>query len=191
MKEVGTLKELGVKPGDVMECVSHTKHAGLLWTCYERHPDGHYDKPCIVYKTHWQEGYLKAVGTGDHWKFRIISRASDTPKTWGEMTDAEKGALLLARYKGEVIEAYWDKEWVKASGPHYFKFTNIYAYRIKPEPKRETVTLHGRKYVSKTHPEGLWDLDRNERRDGDTHRITFDLIDGEPDCSSVKMERIR
>lgn len=25
---------------------------------------------------------------------------------------------------------------------------------------------------------------------GDTHRITFDLIDGEPDCDSVKMEKL-
>lgn len=36
--------------------------------------------------------------------------------------------------------------------------------------------------------EGAWAIDTHEMNH--THRITFDLIDGKPDCGSIKMEKI-
>lgn len=50
-----------------------------------------------------------------------------------------------------------------------------------PEPVVETVTLHGGIGVSFTS---------GGRTPFDTHRITFTTNDGEPNCSSIKMERI-
>lgn len=108
---------------------------------------------------------------------------SDTPKTWGEMSDAEKGALLLAHHEGREIETHTRgliirDDWIVVDHPSW---TPTALYRIKLEPKRETVTVYG-------HYNGGFFLRQNTQ--GDTHRITFDTIDGEPDCASVKMERI-
>lgn len=66
------------------------------------------------------------------------------PKTWGEMTDAEKGALLMAHHEGRVIQHRifpHDDEiypWQDSSEP---MFNDIHAYRIKPTPVRETATV--------------------------------------------------
>lgn len=70
----------------------------------------------------------------------------DTPTLWRDMTDAEKGALLLAHHQGKVIEwngvsekkgewIGWDEcdedcLWDGGFDGHGF------AYRIKPEPKK-------------------------------------------------------
>lgn len=111
-----------------------------------------------------EKGYL----TG-----RIISRASDTLKTWNEMTDEELVALLLADHRGEVIEwrhpqdVYddWDTENLRFGIPYM-------AYRVRPpEPKRKTVYVYqdcGFKAVG-----------------------TIDLIDGTPDCASISMEELK
>jgi hypothetical protein len=52
------------------------------------------------------------------------------------------------------------------------------AYRVKPAPIRETVTLIGN--VNSGFDYSGWTTN--------THRIQFDLIDGKPDCASIKME---
>lgn len=106
---------------------------------------------------------------------------SDTPKTWGDMTDAEKGALLLADLRGIPIQCKMeDVEWFGGVSRKWCWIDNC-AYRIKPEPKRETVKLCG--YIDR----GYFHI-----RPGvnDTHRITFDLIDGEPDTDSIRMEEL-
>jgi hypothetical protein len=114
----------------------------------------------------------------------------DTPKAWCEITDAEKGALLLAAHQGKAIEFYdpehpadgWMLQVTSKTGVH-----RHFAYRIKPEPKRDTVTLYG--YVQNNgdgaHFDNCW-----APNEANTHRITFDVVDGEPDCSSVRMEEV-
>ena len=113
----------------------------------------------------------------------------DTPKLWRDMTDAEKGALLLAHHEGNVIE--WlvpnidhtgseiSKSWAECQSVGYHPH---FAYRIKPEPTRETVTLYG---APSKHVQ--WCLDQCGL---DTHKITFDLIDGTPDPASIKMNEV-
>lgn len=101
-------------------------------------------------------------------------------KTWGQMTSEEKGSLLLAYHEGKTIEYYnsFDHSWVVTHAP---LFCDGNKHRVKPEPKVETTTLNG----STTGK--FWGSPSIK---SDTHKITFDTIDGEPDCSSVKMEKI-
>lgn len=93
-------------------------------------------------------------------------------KTWGDMTDAEKGALLLAHHEGKEIEYYGeiDGGWALIPNPNWYD--NI-PYRIKPVKSVTEVYMYFNAYVSDP-----------------THKITFDTIDGEPDCSSIKMEKV-
>ncbi len=156
MKEVGTLKELDVKPGDVVYV--HDAHNQYI----------------IGENPHKTPGQVKAT-TGYHYDWRIatiISRAN-TPKLWRDMSDAEKGALLLAEHEGKVIEVYDNGKWVKRSFPVWAYEA---AYRIRPEPKVEVVTMDGADIRFSGFIKG--------------HRITFTTIDGKPDCASIKMEAI-
>lgn len=112
----------------------------------------------------------------------IVEEWVETPKTWSEMSDAEKGALLLAEHEGKDIECFQKtlNDWVALLYPI---FNPEIAYRVKPEPKRETVQLYGRFYAN-----SQWVFGSSDK--ADTHRITFDLFDGEPECESIRMELI-
>ena len=108
---------------------------------------------------------------------------TNNPKTWGEMTPEEKGALLLARHEGKVIECWqWDDgPWLAGE----WCFDDASAYRVKP--KRETVTMTGGTH----HSRGFLCFGADAREEWDTHRITFDTIDGEPVCASIRMEVLK
>lgn len=92
----------------------------------------------------------------------------DTPKTWGEMTDAEKGALLLAHHEGKVIQlksrgGSWDEacpSWV-----------DDIAYRIKPEPVVGEAVLH-------TGQPDFYEWAACSDND-DTHTLTLPTLDGQ------------
>lgn len=55
-----------------------------------------------------------------------------THKPFGQLTDAEKGALLLAHHEGKRIEMRFDDGTWCHVGPHW---DPDYVYRIAPEPK--------------------------------------------------------
>jgi hypothetical protein len=76
-----------------------------------------------------------------------------------------------------VIEYWYDKKWHASKHPCFW---SGYAYRIRPEPKRETVTLYGH--------HRLYNCAQSST---DTHRITLDIIDGKPDVASIKMEALK
>ena len=116
----------------------------------------------------------------DH--YHVFDRSDFRPKIWRDMTSEEKGALLLAEHEGKVIEFWFFGEWFEIEPT----WIDEYAYRVRPEPKRKTVKFYG-----------SVDLDADGdpyfsfyRRSEHTHLITFDTIDGEPDCASIEMERI-
>jgi hypothetical protein len=95
--ETGTLKELNVKPGDVVECIDND---GLEWWTIGKHYDvAGWGSPAD------DDGskYGSFPDPQPSVMFRIIARASDTPKLWRDMTPEEKGALLLAHHEGKVI----------------------------------------------------------------------------------------
>jgi hypothetical protein len=90
-------------------------------------------------------------------------------KTFGEMTDEEKGALLLAQYEGKTIEL------LSALGIHwvgrrdqYDRFYEVDRYRVKVEPVittgSRTVCIESNLYI-----------------------FSYTLVDGVPDCSEVTM----
>jgi hypothetical protein len=159
--KTGTLKELNVKPGDVVECVVsryETTNAIKVGDRFVVRADG------------WVSGPKHATGRAADW--RIVSRAPAAPKLWRDMTPEEKGALLLASHEGKVVE-YEAHGWHEAAAndPGWYDDT---AYRVKPEPVRETVTL----WADCLDSVGL-------QRVG-----TIDLIDGKPVPGSVKLDEI-
>lgn len=168
--KAGKLKDMHVKAGDVVRHIG-----GSEYTIKERLPG-------VLANWHnsWHGGWGVDVSESEQ-DYTLISLADDaqpdTPKKWGDMTDAEKGALLLASHEGKVIECIFDGRdfWIDCAP----QWRSDCAYRVKPEPVRETVTLNGRGKK--------W---RHTIVADATHRVTFDTIDGEPDCSTIKMERI-
>ena len=94
----------------------------------------------------------------------------DAPKTWGEMTDAEKGALLLACHEGKAIECkFCDGPW-ELTNPSW---NDVYAYRIKPEPVVGEVVLSGQAGDS-----AVAEIFARPGFAGCTHTLTLPTLDG-------------
>lgn len=157
MTKIGTLAELNVKPGDVVEFQGGARPI--------------YTVGVSIY------GKLIDVDDGkelcEYMPFRIVSRASDKPKLWRDMTPEEKGAILLAMHEGKKVEVYSVGKWWKKS---YMTFDDGNAYRIAPEPKVETVTTHG-----------TWCNKGKMPKTQYVYEITFNLIDGKPDWNTAKV----
>jgi hypothetical protein len=183
--ETGTLAELDVKPGDVVEFV---RGSGFFHPDYTKRYGGTKSVVGELGGTKIRDDGSQGWSSNCNHIFRIISRASDTPKTWGEMTDAEKGELLLADHEGKVIQ--WEyppnpSGWGKPSRQNLWQ--EVFAYRIKPEPVRETVTLYGYVQIDGhgAQFDNCWVTSSTN-----THRITFTTTDGKPDLDSIKMEAL-
>ena len=133
----------------------------------------------------YSDGELEATvdGSGSDYAWFMAGGCFDeytpeTPTLWGDMTDAEKGALLLAYHEKPGSVQFWIlDEWVTLRG---LGWLDNYAYRIKPESKVEAVTL----YLSRRCHGANEEPDHGY----DTNKITFNTIDGKPDCDSIKME---
>lgn len=98
-------------------------------------------------------------------------KVEDAPKMWCDMTPEEKGALLLAKHEGKVIEVYSEagSKWAEDGRTKFYAWN---AYRVKPEPKRESHNL----FVYTRENDYL-----------PTPIGTIDYIDGKPDPESVKI----
>ena len=110
---------------------------------------------------------------GDKTKLDLIAEWTDEPEPptpWKGMTDAEKGALLLAYHRGQEIEVFIDTNWtITKDNPIY---SELDAYRIKPSPVVETVAV-------------IWDsagsMGASVNYDKvKSHRLTFTTKDGKP-----------
>ena len=111
-----------------------------------------------------------------------LSNPNKTP--FGEMSQVEQWALMGAAADGAVVEIYSCGMWFKIGWPpQWFKSDT---YRLRPEPKRERVTMVGRVPT----PPDSWAFHLGKEYVRDTHRITFDTIDGKPDCASIRMEEL-
>jgi len=100
-------------------------------------------------------------------------------KMWKDMSPEEKGALLLAHHEGKTIQYYCPEGevgWLNVEDPIW---TPNSIYRIKPEPKivkKSFFYNQGKDTICIRHCA--------------THTISFNIVDGEVDCSSVKMEKM-
>ena len=160
MKEVGTLKELGVGVGDVVKHSDGTRYEIRLNDCGN---PANWDIKC---------GFFGVEVSESVQQYSIVSRASDKPKLWRDMTPEEKGALLLAAHDGFPVQSDYGCGWEACAEPLWFDSS---AYRIRPEPKVETVTL--------------W-IDKSGR--GGSYRSvgTVNFIDGKIDIDSVNLEDV-
>ena len=102
---------------------------------------------------------------------------TDAPKLWRDMTDAEKGALLLDEYEDRTVEMCDGGHWYKKM--RHSMFNPNFTYRRKPEPQVETVVLYWQKGANAI----------SEMLDTDTHSITLTLRDGKPD-PVAKVEKL-
>lgn len=123
LAETGTLKELNVQPGDVVRHMN----GSLYEIKYD--DDGNL--------RNWSlDGYRWGIPVSQSLQqYSIISRANPTPKTWGEMTDAEKGALLLAAYEGKSVWYFNGSHWYDK--PVHSNWYDHICYEVKPEPNRK------------------------------------------------------
>lgn len=157
-KEVGTLAEIGAKPGDVVEWPGIGEYLVL-------------NGGGVVSKV--SGGLLKDGMDYPGNRFRIVSRASDRPKLWRDMTPEEKGALLLAMHDGLKVEFCSAGKWLEKK---FMPFLDDHAYRIAHEPKVETVTSRG-----------TWCNKGKMPKTQYVYEITFNLIDGKPDWNTAKV----
>ena len=122
-----------------------------------------------------EQNYILAqnVSKADAHEYCVRHSLGDVakPTLFGELTDAKKGALLLAEHNGETIERrIYGGMWTDKCDPSWGVFA---AYRVKPKPVVKTVVMpvYYRDEVKPLFDEGM---------SNPTHRLTFDVIDGEP-----------
>ena len=159
-----TLRELTLEVGQTYVCVYS--------------PYGHWteDEEYTVV----DEGKLPTNrGVGQRGSLSTFALKYPSPKTFGEMSDEEKGALLLAHQEGKVIQYMGGTGWFTVN--HHPAWHKQTTYRVKPKPVEEKVVLFGHKA-----PTG-W-LFNEKQVDKDTHKQTFTLVDGI--SGPVKMEKV-
>ena len=174
--EVGTMKELNVKPGDVVECVTEEEGCFTVGNLYFCNGEGR------IEDDHGDEWPLKYGGLYPYATFRIISRTTPTPAIdltvittpFGLLDKATQDALLA---HGGPYEYYYGGKWYPTDTVEEEDYH--WAHRVKPAPKRETVTMDV--YLDVTgciyHSEI-----------GPPVRVTFDRVDGKIDLSTYKVE---
>lgn len=140
--------------------------------------------PFVIDGLLYNQGGQFGVG---HVEILNVKKCVDGPTVWENMTDEDKGALLLAHHEGEDIERCYHSygNWIKVQDP---MFSPKSAYRIKPKPKMGKVVLYGACFGK--GESASWRF-LQEGLCGDmSHFITFNTIDGEPDPKTIKMAKL-
>jgi hypothetical protein len=139
--EVGKKYELN--NGEVYECTEMKGEDPLV-------SDDYGFGPFVINNCLYHQDGRFGTGSFDN-DMDVYRCVDDTPKTWGEMTDAEKGALLLAHHEGKLIEFFYKQDWFANSTSWWDSNT---AYRVRPEPTYLPLEA-GRKYS--TASQGDWE----------------------------------
>jgi len=120
---------------------------------------------------------------------------SEQPKLWCDMTDAEKGALLLAHHNGKVIELagiYDDTKefepWTRCPLDFLWR-DEAFAYRVKPEPVKTTATFKAvLSYWERQ--KSFYMSENNHSGDNWTQgTVTIEAIDGKPVYATWKADQ--
>jgi hypothetical protein len=181
ISEYKRLNELNLKIGDTVKCMA--THIGMPILEGSEHVISK-----IVNNSQFY-GKTKTI-TGKYHEFllsnvllwKLISEESNIPKSWKDMSREEKGALLLAHLEGVEIEQFCNSKLSISEYPNWYEDE---IYRIKPEPKVVTVNLNG--YNINTIG---WIFREDTSFANPTYKITFNIIDNEVDCESIKMIKI-
>ena len=168
-----TFAELGYNVGDTVRCVD----GGSGY---------YYEKGCEYLLGHTEgEPTIRGDRNGYSGLWELVSRAGsanadDGYLNWSDMTPEAQGALLLAYHNGPTIKQSGDEfKWVDFN--HKPMWLNAIKYRVKPaDPVVVTHEIFGSNEL-------FWGYLTN---DEDTHKMTYNTIDGVIDCASVKMMEI-
>lgn len=168
--EMGMLKELNVKPGDVVQSMSENSYFFAAPKEYTIHEDRTI-----------RDDMGKKVDVDKHTHmFRIISRANTTPDLtaittpFGLLDKATQDAL---RAHGGPYESYDVRGWHNVSNPSWVVYR---VYRVKPQPTVETVD-------SWLMPSG-WITAACNPIGNTPVRVTFTRTNGVIDLDSYKVE---
>lgn len=106
----------------------------------------------------------------------VIELIDGVPVKWRDMTDEEKGALLLARHERRKIEKRFGTKWIWVDRPKFFEDD---LYRIAHEP--EVVTV-----------QKCYGINKYGILLGGTtsHEISYKVVDGEVDCDSFEVRKL-
>jgi len=169
-----TFAELGYNVGDTVRCVDDLDSS--LYVTGGKYFLGYANEELTI-----KGGYNGRSAT-----WELVSRAGSTDAddgylSWGDMTPEAQGALLLAEHNGATIQLFSRSrdKWVDMD--HKLGWYDCAKYRVKPaDPVVVTHEIFGRHEL-------FWAFMECEQ---DTHKMTYDTIDGVVDCTSVKMVEI-
>lgn len=103
-----------------------------VWTIHKAHPAGLCNDTCAVTDTGIWTKSSKAL-------FERV-----TPKIWLDLSDEEKGQLLLAEYNNKPIQELYLGRWQDKYYPGWHDFT---VYRITPTKTVELYIKHNEDFV--------------------------------------------
>jgi len=164
--KTGSISEIGAKVGDIVECV-HWK--GDFYTEGKCYP--------VVNRYGCMQFSIGTLDILGEWK--MVTK-KELPYGHVQLPDGSTVDLLSQDVKSALINCkliyqyFTNNGWKVIDIPYW---VNTTTYRVKPQPKIETVTLDSA------------DIRFKEFLRGAT--ITFNLIDGVPDCNSIKMEKLK
>lgn len=152
--------------GDDPSAVNESGYGPFALNGSMYHQDGRFgngDWPSLDVVAEWTEDDELNAIADERKDGPFVAVDLGEPKTWGEMTDAEKGALLLAYHDWIDIEPEW---------------SDHVPYRIKPEPVVGEVVLYG------DQSRGISDFEftRVQCNQYDTHTLTLPTLDGNLVC---------
>ncbi len=133
---------------------------------------------------------------GERYRSYKVTAADDLVSEWKEVTsiDIQVGDSVEHREFGdtnwsspiwEVLAISGDSAWIK-NGGHFPRTTTLKSLR-KPAPKPvvKEVAIY-----TKAPTTSYWGYTADPDPVGRTHKITFNTVDGVPDCKSIKMEKL-
>jgi hypothetical protein len=168
-----TFAELGYNVGDTVRCVD-----SRLFQTYTK-------GDTFILQMTIEGVSTSSSSNGYSASWELVSRAGSTVTAddeyliWSDMTPEAQGTLLLAEHNGVVIQMFISSDWNDLHhSPCWFGHKK---YRVKPaDPVVVAHEIFG-------YHRSIWAFFTDFR---DTHKITYNTIDGVIDCSSVVMTKI-